>query len=116
MVQLEQVKTRVKTSNKIVLDSEKEKDTAEQEVQRLHNLLQAERSRTHTTTTNVALDSREETTPKKGKTVPLDHFRLGLVGWIVYCSLGNCTLTVKIIVGLNSSEFCVAGFKFNEVL
>jgi hypothetical protein len=89
MVQLEQDKTRAKTSNKIVLDSEKEKDTTEQEVQRLHNLLQAERSRTHTTTTNVALDSREETTPKKGKTVPLDQ-------WIVYWSLGNCTLTVKI--------------------
>ena len=37
---------------------------------------------------------------EKGQTGPLEHSRLGLVGWIAYWSLGNCALAVKIIVGL----------------
>ncbi len=50
---------------------------------------------------SVAFDSREDVpTPQKGQTDPMDHPRLGLVGWIVYWCLGNCSLTVKIIVGL----------------
>ena len=31
---------------------------------------------------------------------PLEHSRLGLVGWITYWSLGNSAVAVKIIVGL----------------
>ncbi len=39
-------------------------------------------------------------TPKEDKEDPLEHSRLGLVGWIAYWSLGNCALAVKIIVDL----------------
>jgi hypothetical protein len=50
---------------------------------------------------SVALGSREDVpTPQKGQAGPLEHPRLGLVGWIAYWSLGNCALAVKIIVGL----------------
>jgi hypothetical protein len=49
MVQLEQARTRAKATNKLALDAEKEKDAAEQEVQRLQQLLQAKRARTHET-------------------------------------------------------------------
>jgi hypothetical protein len=50
---------------------------------------------------SVALGSREDVpTPQKGQTGPLDHPRLGFVGRIVYWSLGNCALVVKIIVEL----------------
>jgi hypothetical protein len=50
---------------------------------------------------SVALGSREDVpTPQKGQAGPLEHPRLGLVGWIAYWSLGNCALDVKIIVGL----------------
>jgi hypothetical protein len=50
---------------------------------------------------SVALGSREDVpTPQKGQPDPLEHPRLGLVGWIAYWSLGNCALAVKIIVGL----------------
>ncbi len=50
---------------------------------------------------SVALSSREDVpTPQKGQVDPLEHPRLGLVGWITYWSLGNCALAVKIIVGL----------------
>ena len=52
MMQLEQAKTRAKAANKLALDTEKEKDAAEQEVQRLQQLLQAKRARTHATTAN----------------------------------------------------------------
>ncbi len=50
MVQLEQVRTCTIASNKFALDAEKEKDAAEQEVQRLQQLLQVKRTRTHATT------------------------------------------------------------------
>jgi hypothetical protein len=43
MVQLEQARTRAKAANKLALDAKKEKDAAEQEVQRLQQLLQAKR-------------------------------------------------------------------------
>ena len=50
---------------------------------------------------SVSLGSREDVpTPQKGQVNPLDHSHLGLVGWNTYWSLGNCTLVVKIIVGL----------------
>ncbi len=52
MMQFEQVKIRAKAVNKLALDPEKEKDTDEQEVQRLQQLLQVKRSRTHATTVN----------------------------------------------------------------
>jgi hypothetical protein len=133
MIQLEHPKTRSKTGNKVVLDVEKEKDTDEPEVQRLKQLLQGKRVRTHATTVDdheecdkkssddwdlddyrrevtliqnrrsTPLGSRAEVpTPQEGKTGPLEHSRLGLVGWIwiAYWSLGNCALAVKIIVGL----------------
>ena len=49
---------------------------------------------------SVALGSREDVpTPQKGQEDPLEHSRLGLVGWIAYWSLGNCALAVKIRVG-----------------
>jgi hypothetical protein len=50
---------------------------------------------------SVALGSRADVpTPRKGQAVPLEHSRLGLVGWIASWSLGNCVFAVKIIVGL----------------
>ena len=52
MMQLERAKTRAKAANKVALHAEKEKDAAEQEVQRLQQLLQAKRARTHATTAN----------------------------------------------------------------
>ena len=52
MMQLQQPKTRAKAANKVALDTEKEKDVAEQEVQRLQHLLQDKRARTHFTTVN----------------------------------------------------------------
>jgi hypothetical protein len=50
LVQLEQVKIAQKTSNVVDLDTEKEKDTTEQVVQRLQQLLQAKKARTHVVT------------------------------------------------------------------
>ena len=50
---------------------------------------------------SIPLGSRGEVpTPQEGKAGPLEHSRLGLVGWIAYWSLGNCALVVKIIVDL----------------
>ncbi len=108
MIQLDQAKTRAKAANKVALHVEKEKDTVEQEVQRLQQLLQSKRPRTHATTVNdhedcdkkssddwdladyrreatriqnlhsTPLGSRAEVpTPQEGKSVPLDHSRLG---------------------------------------
>ncbi len=45
---------------------------------------------------SVELGSHEDVpTLQKGQTGPLEHPRLGLVGWIAYWSLGNCALAVK---------------------
>ena len=50
---------------------------------------------------SIPLGSRAEVpTPQEDKAGPLEHSRLGLVGWIVYWSLGNSALALKIIVGL----------------
>jgi hypothetical protein len=50
---------------------------------------------------SIPLGSRGEVpTSQEGKSGPLEHSRLGLVGWIAYWSLGNSALTLKIIVGL----------------
>jgi hypothetical protein len=52
---------------------------------------------------SVPLGTRVEVpTPQEGQGGPMEHSRLGLVGWIAYWSLGNCALAVKIIVGLIS--------------
>ena len=53
MMQLEQAKNRAKTVNKVALEVQKEKDDAEQEVKRIHQVIQPKRSRTHPTTVNV---------------------------------------------------------------
>ena len=45
MIQHEQVKTRAKTTNKFALETEKEKDTAENEVEELKRQLQPKRAR-----------------------------------------------------------------------
>ena len=72
MVQLEQARTRAKAANKLALDAEKEKDAAEQEVQRLQQLLQAKRARTHDTTAN----DHEECDKKSSDDMDLaDHRR-----------------------------------------
>ena len=52
MIQLDQAKTRAKAANKGALHVETEKDPVEQEVHRLHQLLQSKRPRTHATTVN----------------------------------------------------------------
>ena len=52
MIQLNQAKTCSKATNKVALHVEKEKDAAEQEVQRLQQLVQVKRARTHVTTAN----------------------------------------------------------------
>ena len=39
-------------------------------------------------------------TPEEGKAGPLEHSRLGLVGWIEHWSLGNSAIALKIMVGL----------------
>ena len=50
---------------------------------------------------SIPLGSRAEVpTPQEGKAGPLEHSRLGVVGWIAYWSLGNSALALKIIVGL----------------
>ena len=51
-MQLEQAKNRAKTVNKVALEVEREKDDAEQEVQRIHQVIQLKRSRTRPTTVN----------------------------------------------------------------
>ncbi len=54
---------------------------------------------------SVALGSREDVpTPQKGQTGPMEHSRLGLVGWIAYWSLGNCALAVKIMWSCTSTQ------------
>jgi hypothetical protein len=47
MMQLEQAKTRAKSTNKVSLQSEKEKDTAEKEVEELKRQLYPKRTHTH---------------------------------------------------------------------
>jgi hypothetical protein len=50
---------------------------------------------------SIPLGSRGEVpTPQEGKAGPLEHSRLGLVGWIAYWSLGNSPLALKIVVAL----------------
>jgi hypothetical protein len=72
MVQLEQARTRAKAANKLTLDVEKEKDVTEQEVQRLQQLLQSKRTRTHDTTDN----DHEECDKKSSDDMDLaDHCR-----------------------------------------
>jgi hypothetical protein len=121
MMRLSAAKNRAKTvqdrsnaDNQVALQSEKENDAAQKEVQELQRVMEPKRARTNATTANdheecdeqssdemdiadyrretariqkqssVALGSREDVpTPQKGKAGPLEHPRLGLVGWIV---------------------------------
>ena len=46
---------------------------------------------------STPLGSRGEVpTPQEGKTGPLEHSRLGIVGWITYWSLRNCGSVVMV--------------------
>ncbi len=72
MVQLEQVRTHAKAANKFPLDTEKEKDTAEQVVQRLQQVLQVKRARTHA----ITVKDHEECDKKSSDDMDLtDHRR-----------------------------------------
>ena len=114
-MKLEQAKARAKTAHKVVLETEKEKDADEKEVEELKRQLQPKRARTHDDAgdahqvlaevdnwdlsvhrreatrvqnrRNVQVGSREnQPTPRTGKDGFLYHARLGLVGWISYWS------------------------------
>ncbi len=120
-----------KVTNKVVLQTKKDNDVPQKEVEELQRVMEPNRARTHSATADdveecekqscddwdlpdhrreatriqnlfsIPLDSRGEVpTPQEGKSGPLEHSRLGLVGWIVYWSLGNSALALKIIVGL----------------
>ena len=47
MMQLDQAKSRAKTANKVALETEKEKDTAEKGVEELKRQIQPKRTHTH---------------------------------------------------------------------
>ena len=125
---LEQAKTRAKPANRVVLEAEKEKDTAEKSVEQLH----PKRARTDDDTgdahdllakfdncdlsdhrregtrvqnrRNVQVGSRDnQQKPRTGKDGFLYHTRLGLVGctgWISYWCCGDADLAVVILVPL----------------
>ncbi len=129
MIQLEQAKTRGKSTNKVALQVEKEKDVAEKEVEELKRQLQPKRSHTHddagdahkmlaeVDNWDLSVHHREatrvqnrrkvevgshENQPKShtGKDGFLCHTRLGLVGWNSYGCLGDSALSVIILVTL----------------
>ena len=129
MIQLEQAKTRAKATNKVALQVEKEKDTAEKEVEELKRHLKPKRAHTHddagdahkmlaeVDNWDLSVHRREatrvqnrrkvevgshENQPKShtGKDGFLCHTRLGLVGWISYGCLGDSALVVIILVAL----------------
>ena len=122
---------QVKDAKKVVLETEKDNDAAQKEVQELQRVIEPKRARTQSATADddeecekqssddmTVADYRRETTriqkrrsiplgsraevptPQEGKAGPLEHSRLGLVGWIAYWSLGNCALAVKLIAAL----------------
>jgi hypothetical protein len=113
MMKLEQANAREKPANKVDLETEKEKDTAEKTVEELK--LQLQLKRTHTdddagdahdliaefdncdlsdhrregtrvqNRRNVQVGSRDnQQKPRPGKDGFLLHTSLGLVGWITY--------------------------------
>jgi hypothetical protein len=127
MMQLEQAKTRAKSANKFALETEKEKDGAEQTLEELKRHLQPKRVHTHddagdahevlTEVDNwdLSVHRREATrvqnrrdtqvgsrenqpTPRTGKDGLLNHTRLVLVGWISYWSCGDSAQAVIILV------------------
>jgi hypothetical protein len=129
MMQLQQAKSRAEAANKLVLEAEKERDTAEKAVEELKRHLQPKRLRTDDDTgddhevlsevenwdlrdhrqqatrvqnrRNVQLGSRQnQVKPRAGTDGFLHHTRLGLVGWIAYWCLGDSALAVDIIVAL----------------
>ena len=115
MMELEKDQNRAKSTDKVALESEKEKDTTEKEVEELKRQLQPKRAHTHDAgddremlaevdnwdlsvhrreatrmqnRRNVALGSLQDQ-PKShtGKDGFLIHVRLGLVGWIFVLNL-----------------------------
>jgi hypothetical protein len=122
---------QAKVTNKLVLQTEKDNEAAQKDVQELQRVMEPKRVRTHAITVDddeecekqscddwdlpdhrreatriqnhrsIPLGSRGEVpSPQEGKTGPMEHSRLGLVGWITYWSLGNSAIALKIIVGL----------------
>jgi hypothetical protein len=128
-MKLERVNGRAKTANKVALEEEKEKDTAEKEVEELKRQLQPKRTRSdadagdaheilaevdnwdlrdhHREGTrvqnrrNVQVGSHiNQQQPRPGRDGFLLHTRLGLVGWIAYWYCGDAALAVFILVAL----------------
>jgi hypothetical protein len=129
MMKLEWSNARAKTANKVALESEKEKDAAEKEVEELKRQLQPKRAHsdadagdaheihaevdnwdlrdhrregTHVQNRrNVQVGSRDnQQKPHPGKDGFLLHTRLGLVGWIEYWCCWDAALAVVILVAL----------------
>jgi hypothetical protein len=113
MMKLEQAKVRAKTANKVALEEEKEKDSAEKAVEELQRQLEPKRAHTDEDTgdahdllaefdncdlsdhrregtrvqnrRNVQVGSRDnQQKSRTDKDGFLHHTRLGLVGWISY--------------------------------
>ncbi len=128
-MKLERANARAKTTNKVALEAEKEKDTAEKAVEELKRQLQPKRTRSdadagdaHEILTEVdnwdLRDHRREGTHVQncrnvqvgslinqqqshpGKDGFFLHTRLGLVGWIAYWCCGDAALAVFILVAL----------------
>jgi hypothetical protein len=129
MMKLEQAKARAKTANKVALETEKEKDTAEKAVEELKRQLQPKRALTDDNAgdahdlliefdncdlsdhrrertrvqnrRNVQVGSRDNPQkPHTGKDGFLHHMSLGLVGWISYWCCGDAALAVVVLVAL----------------
>jgi hypothetical protein len=119
-----QTKARAKTTDKVALEAEKEKDAAEKSVEELKRQLQPKRARTDDDAGDVhdllaefdncdLSDHRREGTrvqnrrnvqfgsrdnqqkPHTGKDGFLHHTRLGLVGWISYWCCGDSGIPRK---------------------
>ncbi len=129
MMKLEQAKARAKHANKVTLQPEKEKDTAEKAVEELNRYLQPKRTHTDDDVSdahdllvdfdncdlsdhrregtrvqnrrNVQVGSRDnQQKPRLDKDGFLYHTRLGLVGWISYWYYGDAAVVVVILVAL----------------
>jgi hypothetical protein len=129
MMQLQQAKSRAEAASKLVLETEKERDTAEKTVEELKRQLQPKRAHTDDdacdalevlaevenwdlrdhrqqatrvqTRRNVQVGShRNQAKPRTGTDGFFHHTRLGLVGWISCWCLGDSALAVDIIVAL----------------
>jgi hypothetical protein len=107
---------QAKASNKVALQTEKENDSAQKEVQELQRVMEPKRARSHAATAHENEDCEKQSSDdwnladyrreaariqnhrsvaigsREAQWCPLDHSRLGLVGWIAYWSIGNCGL------------------------